>query len=122
MPQSKDGPRIGGWGGGNLCAGRIESTRIGPFSTERNLYDYMISMSHLDKQEHLKVVARELHSTPHQIVLSHGDIHPSNILVDRNKVSEIIDWECCAWMPDYSTSAPSRIVRDRAPYIQLLPI
>ena len=32
----------------------------------------MISMSHLDKQEHPKVVARELHSTPHQIVLSLG--------------------------------------------------
>ncbi|KAF8956625.1 kinase-like domain-containing protein [Flammula alnicola] len=102
VPQPKDGPRISGWGGGNLRAGRIESTRIGPFSTERDLYDYMISMSHIMEQERLKVVARELHSTPHQIVLSHGDIHPTNLLVDRNnKLSGIIDWECCAWMPDY---------------------
>lgn len=41
-----------------------------------------------------------------QCVLTHGDIRPANIIVQRNDdgtlaVNGIIDWECSGWYPPY---------------------
>lgn len=43
----------------------------------------------------------------HEIVLTHGDLHPRNIMVTQNtqsgeiKVEALIDWEMCGWYPAY---------------------
>ncbi|KAL8297126.1 hypothetical protein RB600_002215 [Gaeumannomyces tritici] len=34
-------------------------------------------------------------------VFTHGDLHAGNILVDRDRVSAIIDWEGAGWYPCY---------------------
>jgi aminoglycoside phosphotransferase len=37
----------------------------------------------------------------HQIVLTHGDFHPRNILIEDGQVTGIIDWELGGWYPEY---------------------
>ncbi|KAL0950842.1 hypothetical protein HGRIS_007601 [Hohenbuehelia grisea] len=35
------------------------------------------------------------------IVFSHGDLAPRNILAKDGKIVAILDWECAGWCPDY---------------------
>jgi aminoglycoside phosphotransferase len=37
----------------------------------------------------------------HRIVLTHGDLHPRNIIVRGFEVTGIIDWELGGWYPEY---------------------
>ncbi|OSC96696.1 hypothetical protein PYCCODRAFT_1481808 [Trametes coccinea BRFM310] len=42
------------------------------------------------------------HSRPHEIRLTHNDLSAHNILVDDDwNITGIVDWEACAWMPEY---------------------
>ncbi|PYH93438.1 hypothetical protein BO71DRAFT_327674 [Aspergillus ellipticus CBS 707.79] len=37
-----------------------------------------------------------------QFCFTHGDIDPSNIMVDDdNNMTAVVDWECAGWYPDY---------------------
>ncbi|PIL22947.1 hypothetical protein GSI_15643 [Ganoderma sinense ZZ0214-1] len=47
-------------------------------------------------------VIREVHSREYRLCLTHNDLGPHNILVDdRWNITGIVDWESCAWMPEY---------------------
>ena len=37
----------------------------------------------------------------HKLVLSHGDFHPRNILVENDIVVGLIDWEFAGWYPEH---------------------
>jgi aminoglycoside phosphotransferase len=37
----------------------------------------------------------------HKILLTHGDLHPRNIMVQGSTVTGIIDWEYGGWYPEY---------------------
>ncbi|KAG6113870.1 hypothetical protein E4U31_007640 [Claviceps sp. LM219 group G6] len=42
-----------------------------------------------------------VHSSGHEIVLTHGDLNTRNIMMYNGRLSGIIDWETCGWFPDY---------------------
>lgn len=42
-----------------------------------------------------------VHSRQHQSFFTHADLHPTNILIDRGRLSGIIDWECAGYFPEY---------------------
>ncbi|KAG5956008.1 hypothetical protein E4U57_002951 [Claviceps arundinis] len=42
-----------------------------------------------------------VHSSGHEIVLTHGDLNLRNIMMHNGRLSGIIDWETCGWFPDY---------------------
>jgi aminoglycoside phosphotransferase (APT) family kinase protein len=46
-------------------------------------------------------------SNTYRTVLTHGDLTPQNILIDRetDKIVSIIDWELAGWYPDYWENA-----------------
>nr|POE77836.1 inositol phosphoceramide mannosyltransferase 3 [Quercus suber] len=37
----------------------------------------------------------------HKIVLTHGDLQGRNVMVTRDKLVGMIDWETCGWYPEY---------------------
>lgn len=37
----------------------------------------------------------------HKVVLTHGDLHGRNILIDGDRVVGLLDWETCGWYPEY---------------------
>ncbi|KAF9074063.1 kinase-like domain-containing protein [Rhodocollybia butyracea] len=42
---------------------------------------------------------RECHNIRHPIVLTHNDIAMRNIMIDGDRVTGLIDWECAGWLP-----------------------
>ena len=54
------------------------------------------------QSEAIHDVVRRAHAGPHRICLTHNDLGPHNILVDDEwNITGIVDWEACAWMPEY---------------------
>ena len=41
------------------------------------------------------------HSIPHRITFTHGDLNMRNILMERGRISGIVDWENAGWFPEY---------------------
>ncbi|KAG5956563.1 hypothetical protein E4U57_002540 [Claviceps arundinis] len=64
---------------------------FGPFVDEDDFNDTL----------HCFALPNVLHSSGHEIVLSHGDLNLRNIMMHNGRLSGIIDWETCGWFPDY---------------------
>lgn len=59
-------------------------------------------------------VIQRAHARDHRIVLTHNDLYPHNILIDEHwKITAIVDWEMCAWMPEYWYAFDPLIVHAR---------
>jgi aminoglycoside phosphotransferase len=41
------------------------------------------------------------HNIQHEIVFTHGDLNPRNILAENGKITGIVDWENAGWFPEY---------------------
>lgn len=41
------------------------------------------------------------HDVRHDIVFTHGDLNPRNILAENGKITGIVDWENAGWFPEY---------------------
>lgn len=51
--------------------------------------------------EQIRRDAAKSHDIRHDIVFTHGDLNPRNILVEKGKVTGIVDWENAGWFPEY---------------------
>ena len=67
------------------------------FESEAKFNEYLLS--EVPESEHEK--AAPVLSIPHQICFAHGDLNMRNILVDRGRLSGIVDWENAGWLPEY---------------------
>ncbi|KAL3468864.1 kinase-like protein [Aspergillus californicus] len=45
--------------------------------------------------------AAKSHDIRHDIVFTHGDLNPRNILAENGKITGIVDWENAGWFPEY---------------------
>ncbi|KXS93630.1 hypothetical protein AC578_2600 [Pseudocercospora eumusae] len=55
-----------------------------------------------DYSKDLQDKAQRSHSKDYDIVFTHGDLNPRNILADENgTITGIVDWECSGWFPEY---------------------
>ncbi|KAL0950466.1 hypothetical protein HGRIS_010413 [Hohenbuehelia grisea] len=90
---------------GALDSGPLQDPRMGPFGPFdtclefANNYGYTI----LTKVEDPSVqnCLTRFKEREHEIVFSHGDLAPRNILVEDGKIAAILDWECAGWCPEY---------------------
>lgn len=51
--------------------------------------------------EDIRTRASKLHDIHHDIVFTHGDLNPRNILALNGKIAGIVDWENAGWFPEY---------------------
>ncbi|KDB23753.1 hypothetical protein H109_04315 [Trichophyton interdigitale MR816] len=51
--------------------------------------------------EEIRTRAAKSHDIPHEIVFTHGDLNPRNILAENGKITGIVDWENAGWFPEY---------------------
>jgi thiamine kinase-like enzyme len=75
----------------------------GPFMTAHEFFDYLlllISDYNPLKQEYMELLGA---NSQLPLYLTHGDLSPRNIIVDPQsvRITGIIDWTTCAWMPPY---------------------
>lgn len=67
------------------------------FKTEADFNKYLTDPLYAE----IKVHAAKSHNTPHDIVFTHGDLNPRNILAVNGKITGIVDWENAGWFPEY---------------------
>ncbi|KAM5429544.1 hypothetical protein McanMca71_006831 [Microsporum canis] len=51
--------------------------------------------------EEIRTRAAKSHDIPHDIVFTHGDLNPRNILAENGRITGIVDWENAGWFPEY---------------------
>ena len=85
----------------------LSNKLCGPFASYQEFNQFLVSRlafmeSSEEGQLELEVVRNDILKTPRpQIVFTHADIAPRNILVnDQCDVVAILDWEMAAWMPE----------------------
>ena len=76
---------------------------IGPFRTKDEFHDRVQSRIHGTEEEEIFIKQQmdKIRNKQHRIVFTHGDFRLGNILVQNKRLSGILDWECCGWMPEY---------------------
>ncbi|CAK1359988.1 hypothetical protein CB0940_06103 [Cercospora beticola] len=76
---------------------------FGPFATEAEFHNALISvMRSVQSNAWVEMVVGFVESLPtHDIVLTHSDFHPRNIIVRDDKVVAILDWELAGFYPAY---------------------
>jgi hypothetical protein len=103
-------PRIGNICGGPLYDPCLPSKVLwGPFATTRNFHQALVEGVSLDMSlDNLRPEHRELRDlfpyyrrSGDELVLTHGDLSPFNILVHEDEVVAIVDWETAGWFPPY---------------------
>ncbi|KAM5466535.1 hypothetical protein MauCBS54593_005792 [Microsporum audouinii] len=77
----------------------------GPFKTESDLNEWLVSLIHPDSTRffgsfYVETIRNSLMSN-HQLRFTHGDLGMHNILVDKGRITAIIDWEYSGWYPEY---------------------
>ena len=89
----------------NALGGGILDWRIGDsqredlkFVGEAEFHQYLTSTLDEETQEQ----ALKAHGKRHDIVFTHCDLNPRNILADDSgTITGIVDWECSGWFPEY---------------------
>ncbi|CAG8438576.1 8228_t:CDS:2 [Scutellospora calospora] len=93
----------------------LSTMEKGPFNTTkeyilaviRNKIRYYETFKSIDQQEYwipryqelCKLVPKYFQDDENKFVLTHGDFHSSNILVNNDEITGIIDWECSGAFP-----------------------
>lgn len=76
-------------------------TPFGPFANEDS---FNRGLLHVIKRFVYQGKIDDIYSrmrADHQIVFTHGDFAPRNILVQGDKIVAVIDWEDSGWLPEY---------------------
>lgn len=81
---------------------------FGPFTSLDEFHRTFLGRTYLAIPEESRRSVLERIATAqnksHEVVLTHNDLHPENILVDRHdhtKIIGIVDWENAGWLPVY---------------------
>ncbi|KAI0834658.1 phosphotransferase enzyme family protein [Hypoxylon sp. FL0890] len=109
-------PRIGSFTSG-ICKDTRRSQRVSktPIHTEAEFNDFLCHQTGRTVTPWIKMIRSSLGEC-HRIVMTHGDLHPRNIMVQwesdgngtdaegedrRIRVTSLIDWELSGWYPEY---------------------
>ncbi|OQE17573.1 hypothetical protein PENSTE_c020G03124 [Penicillium steckii] len=103
MKQLRDlkGDYIGAIDRGQAIIGNIASIEGGPFDTEQQFNEFILGDIVRAAPDLLKHYAKSALMDNHEIVFTHSDFAPRNILVDEGRVTAIIDWEYAGWYPEH---------------------
>lgn len=82
-------------GRGKAIVRNISSIEGGPFDTEQQFNEFILGDIVEIAPDMLKHYAKFALMDNHEIVFTHSDFAPRNILVESDRVTAIIDWEYC---------------------------
>ncbi|KAF2973274.1 hypothetical protein GQX73_g423 [Xylaria multiplex] len=99
---------------------RFFADQGGPFESEAEWNHFILKDAPCP--EVLQSMARSQMRTDHEIVFTHGDLHPCNIMVKDGRITGIIDWELAGFYPEYHELVkPLRNPHWRIGYYHALP-
>ncbi|KAI1793422.1 kinase-like domain-containing protein [Ganoderma leucocontextum] len=96
-------PAVCGFMGTPFMSYRIDHSQcVGPFSSSDEFHSQYYCTLPPNADPQMRALAKCIRQKPYRICFTHGDLSPSNILVDEDYVPiGLIDWGCAAWMPEY---------------------
>ncbi|KAI0076148.1 kinase-like protein [Panus rudis PR-1116 ss-1] len=111
-PDSSRPDRVCGFDGGPVYCARVrfDASPAGPWDSVKAFHEELVrragrllAFEGSEKTpEEMWDIVRRAHSRPHRVCLTHNDLGPHNVLVDDQwNITGIVDWEACAWMPEY---------------------
>ncbi|KAJ5420905.1 hypothetical protein N7465_003424 [Penicillium sp. CMV-2018d] len=90
--------RFGDSHGGPLFDYRFPSGICGPFHQISEFNSFLV-------HKHVRNETRDniatVHARQYRSVFTHADLNPRNIIIDRGRLSGIVDWECAGFYPEY---------------------
>ena len=95
------GDYIGAIGRGKVVIGQIASIEDGPFDSEKQFNEFILGDIVKSAPDLLRHYAKFALMEDHEIVFTHADFAPRNILVEGGRVTAILDWEYAGWYPEY---------------------
>lgn len=95
------GDYIGAAGRGEAIVGNYVFHEGGPFDTEADFNEFLFSWISPKAPHTLRYHVKNAFRTDHEIVFTHGDLAPRNIMVNEGRVTAILDWENAGWYPEY---------------------
>ncbi|KAI0664633.1 kinase-like protein [Cubamyces menziesii] len=110
IPAPYGSGKVCGFDGGPVYCERLAfgAPPIGPFESVDEFHRALLERARTlvipeaDQPELVHDAIKRAHSRRHWICLTHNDLGAHNVLVDEYwNVTGIIDWEFCAWMPEY---------------------
>lgn len=101
--RSLTGSYIGSVDNGPAVDVRRLTASGGPFATECEFTEFLLdNMVSRTPNVFKDMLRRELSTCkPHRIVLTHGDLHPRNIIVRDDRIVGLLDWEYAGWFPEH---------------------
>lgn len=82
---------LGTPGSGTVNDTRRHNRQTHSITSEQQFNEFLGSFTFGRNRESTRVILLNL-KDDHRIVLTHGDLHPRNIMVEGNKVTGIVDW------------------------------
>ncbi|KAI1171096.1 kinase-like protein [Nemania sp. FL0916] len=95
------GSYIGSFGGGPAVDSRRFSFEGGPFTCEAQWNDFLLEGLVSSCPPALRSIIQTQLRTDHEIVLTHGDLAATNILIRDGRIVALIDWERAGFYPEY---------------------
>jgi aminoglycoside phosphotransferase (APT) family kinase protein len=96
------GEYIGAVGRGKAVVGQYISLEGGPFDSEQLFNEFILSDIVRAAPDILRHYAKFALGDNHEIVFTHSDLAPRNILVnEEGHITAILDWEDAGWYPEY---------------------
>lgn len=95
------GSYIGAIDRGQAIIGHIASIEGGPFDSEQQFNEFILGDIVKSAPDLLRHYAKYALMDNHEIVFTHSDFSPRNILVDGGRVTAILDWEYAGWYPEH---------------------
>ena len=76
---------------------------FGPFDTIRNFHSFLTAgtTTSPDQFPDVNELITMYEDAEYTTRFTHGDLSSTNILVDGDKVTGIVDWDTCGWYPEY---------------------
>ncbi|KAI0503232.1 hypothetical protein F5B22DRAFT_560991 [Xylaria bambusicola] len=96
-----EGSYIGGLGRKPVVDTRLFGEDGGPFRCEAEWNEFLLEVLVGTCPQVLKTMIRSQLRQDHKIILTHGDLHPSNILIRDGRIVALIDWERAGSYPEY---------------------
>ncbi|RHZ49084.1 hypothetical protein CDV55_101117 [Aspergillus turcosus] len=95
------GDYIGAIDRGKAIIGQLASIEGGPFDSEQQFNEFILGDIVKSAPDILRHYAKSALLDNHEIVFTHADFAPRNILVEGGHVTAILDWEYAGWYPEH---------------------
>src|SRR5260221_4974040 len=111
------GNAVCGFAGTSFFSYRLDVDEpVGPFESQDTFHTHYNCTLPPNCDPMIRDLAARIRAQGYRLCLTHGDISPTNILVDDNYVPVgLIDWQCAAWMPEYWELTATLCRRQRYP-------